>query len=79
MIHDGIKQGELMVNVSIVETTFINLCNLGYLSKDQYDVKGVNVKKEKYPDDEKWVQLKSESNKIYKALKKHEFELRNQK
>ena len=77
MKHEGIKDGALVVHVSIVQTTFENMIKEGLLSQDQYDIKDINIKKEEYPDDVQWLALKKASTKAFKLLKEYEFTCRN--
>lgn len=76
MIHEGIKEGKFIVNVSIVQSTFENMIREGLISNDQYDIKSINIKKEEYPNDPKWVELEAKAKKAYRDLKAYEFEIR---
>ncbi len=73
------EKGEEVITLQITLRSFEQLYNMGLIDLDEkeFKIKRVEPHNVEYPQDERWVKLKKESNDAYKKLKEHEFNIRN--
>lgn len=68
-----------VLKIYINEATFTNMIREGLLSRDQYELIGSDPNGEEFPDDPRWVLLKSASSKAYEIFKRYCYEKRHEK
>jgi hypothetical protein len=75
------EKGEEVVTLKITLSAFEKLYNMGLIDLDEKEIKISRIEPHEveYHQDQRWVELKQISNKAFKELKQHEFELRNGK
>lgn len=66
-----------IVKLKISTPIFNELIRSGHLNINDVDIQQIEPKDFDYSFDTKWQELKKESTKVFKKLKKREFDLRN--
>jgi hypothetical protein len=75
------EKGQEVVTLKITLSAFEKLYNMGLIDLDEkeFKISRIEPHEVEYQEDARWVELKEISNKAFKQLKQHEFELRNGK
>ena len=72
-------EGEEVIKLLIKKDVYEHLYKEGYIVNEDYQIISIEPHEEKYPEDERWSELKARADKAYKELKKRAFELRHER